>query len=58
MAMPKDPIMLLSYVNTQLRDGCPSPEALCRREDADLSQLVAALAAVGYEYDPGTNQFK
>lgn len=58
MAMPKDPIMLLSYVNTQLRDGCSSPEELCRREDADLSALVAALAAVGYEYDPTANQFK
>lgn len=58
MSMPKDPIMLLSYVNTQLRDGCPSPEELCRREDADLSTLTAALAAVGYVYDPQANQYK
>ena len=27
--MPKDPVMLLSYVNTQLRDFYPSLQELC-----------------------------
>ena len=41
--LPHDPIMLLSYVNTQLRD----------RDDA----LCAALREIGYEYDAAQNRF-
>ena len=29
MNLPKDPVMLLSYLNTQLRDNYDSLEALC-----------------------------
>ena len=34
-AIPKDPFMLLSYVNTQLRDFYTSLEALCRALELD-----------------------
>ena len=33
--IPKDPVMLLSYVNTQLRDFYSSLDAFC--EDKELS---------------------
>ena len=55
--LPEDPIILLSYVNTKLRDRDASLAAFCEEEEADASALCAALAEVGYEYDPAQNQF-
>lgn len=55
--LPHDPVMLLSYVNTQLRDRDASLDALCDREDADKQALCAALAEIGYEYNAEQNQF-
>ena len=57
MALPSDPIMLLSVVNLKLRDFYPSLNALCDDLDADQATLCASLAAVGYEYDAARNQF-
>ena len=57
MALPTDPIMLLSVVNLKLRDFYPSLDALCDDLDADQAALCASLAAVGYEYDAARNQF-
>ncbi len=57
MALPTDPFILLSYLNTQLRDGCPSLEELCRREDVQPQTLLEAMSAIGYEYDPELNKF-
>ena len=51
--LPHDPIMLLSYVNTQLRDRDASLDAFCDREQA----LCAALAEIGYEYSREQNRF-
>ena len=55
--LPHDPVMLLSYVNTQLRDRDASLDALCDREDADKQALCAALAEIGYEYNADQNRF-
>ena len=33
--LPKDPIILLSYVNTQLRDNYNSLEEMCQALDTD-----------------------
>ena len=55
--LPHDPVMLLSYVNTQLRDRDASLDALCDREDADTQALCAALAEIGYEYNAEQNRF-
>lgn len=57
MALPNDPIMLLSMVNLKLRDFYPSLDAMCDDLDEDKAALCAKLAAVGYEYDPARNQF-
>lgn len=56
--LPQDPAILLSYVNTKLRDQYPSLDALCGDLDADPVQLAERLAAIGYEYDPVRNQFR
>ena len=57
MALPSDPIMLLSVVNLKLRDFYPSLDALCDDMDADRDALCKALSAVGYAYDAARNQF-
>ena len=55
--LPADPIILLSYINTQLRDHYASLDALCADHDADKDAICAKLADVGYEYNASRNQF-
>ena len=55
--IPKDPMILLSYENTQLRDFYPSLEALAEGLEADQEDLVKKLAGIDYEYDAQRNQF-
>ena len=54
---PADPIILLSYVNTKLRDRDESLDEFCLVEGADKAGLCAKLAEVGYEYSAARNQF-
>lgn len=56
-AIPKDPFMLVSYVNTQLRDFYPSVKELCQALDLDQDQLKEQLGAADYHYSPERNQF-
>ncbi|MCD8225069.1 MAG: DUF4250 domain-containing protein [Clostridiales bacterium] len=56
--IPKDPFMLLSYLNTQLRDNYSSLDEFCHTQDADRENLEQTLAAVGYRYDEEKNQFR
>ena len=55
--MPKDPNILLSYVNTQLRDTYDSLDELCRSLDLDEIEIRNSLRGIGYEYDEGLNKF-
>lgn len=57
-AMPRDPRILLSYVNTKLRDGYGSLREFCGETDTDMEALIAELSAIGYSYDEKTNQFR
>ena len=56
--LPKDPYILLSVINTKLRDEYSDLDALCDGLDADRAELTGRLAGAGYAYDPETNQFK
>lgn len=55
--LPQDPVILLSYLNTKLRDQYPSLEALCDDLQDDAGEITAKLETVGYTYDPQRNQF-
>ncbi len=57
MDMPKDPFMLLSYINTQLRDNYGSLEDLCKSLGLDENQIVEKLESVGYIYNEELNRF-
>ena len=55
--IPKDPVMLLSYVNTQLRDFYSSLDTFCEDKDVSREELVEKLASIDYEYDAERNKF-
>ncbi len=55
--MPKDPAMLLSYVNLKLRDFYTSLDALCEDFDVDRNEIVEKLSGIDYHYDEEKNQF-
>lgn len=56
--LPQDAVVLLSYINTKLRDDYSSLDELCDRLDEDKSEIVSKLATIGYKYDSSQNQFK
>lgn len=56
--LPQDPMILLSFVNTKLRDDYDSPDLLCEDLEVDRRTLEAKLAEAGFRYDPGTNQYR
>ena len=56
--LPKDPFLLLSVVNTKLRDEYESLDALCTALDLDRTALEDRLAAAGFRYDPARNAFR
>lgn len=55
--IPKDPVILLSFLNTKLRDYYPGLDALCDDLEQDASALKEKIAAIGYAYDSDKNQF-
>ncbi|MCD8026394.1 MAG: DUF4250 domain-containing protein [Clostridiales bacterium] len=57
MSLPDDPYILLSYINTQLRDFYPSLEELEKSLDIDTEAIKMKLESVDYKYDPETNRF-
>ncbi len=55
--LPRDPYILLSFVNARLRDQYADLEDLCASLDADETALRETLAGVDYHYDPAYHQF-
>ncbi|MCR5627990.1 MAG: DUF4250 domain-containing protein [Lachnospiraceae bacterium] len=56
--MPKDPVMLLSYVNLKLRDAYSSLNDLCLSENVSEEEIRSKLESIGYKYNSELNQFK
>lgn len=57
MALPSDPFILLSVVNTKLRDEYSSLERLCDDLSENQAELVSKLEQLGYSYSAERNQF-
>lgn len=58
--IPKDPVMLLSFMNMKLRDNYSSLDALF--DDMDISEeeqkeILDSLSNLGYKYVAERNQF-
>ena len=58
MNLPKDKVMLLSVINTALRDKYSSLDELCDSEGIDKEQIIKDLAEIDYRYIEEVNQFK
>ena len=56
-AIPNDPVMMLSYINTQLRDFYSDLHDLCKSLGLEEEEIVKRLKAIDYEYDAALNQF-
>lgn len=57
MELPKDPMMLFSFINTKLRDDYSSLDELCDDLDINRADLEEQLKAAGFEYNPNQNKF-
>ena len=65
MMLPQDPAILLSYVNTQLRDNFTSLDDFCKtlsgaKHTASTifkERLIADFKKIDYEYDESLNLF-
>ena len=55
--LPKDPYILLSFVNTKLRDEFDTPEDLCAAFDVEPQAVSNTLEGLDYRYDPASHQF-
>lgn len=55
--LPNDPIILLSVVNTKLRDFYGDLDEMCDDLQIDRAEIESKLASVGYKYQKEQNQF-
>lgn len=56
--LPKEPTILLSVINTKLRDFHESLEDLCHVYDCHPQDIKNTLSQINYYYDQNANQFK
>ena len=56
--LPNDPAILLSVINTKLRDQYSSLEALCDDMDVSEEEIKHKPKLLGYEYDSEQNRFR
>lgn len=55
--LPGDPVMLLSVVNTKLRDHYHNLSVLCDDMNVTKEEIESKLNAIDYFYDSNRNQF-
>ena len=56
--LPKDPAMLVSFINMKLRDEYRTLEDLCSIYSLNETALRAELEAAGYKWMPDVRQFR
>jgi len=52
-----DPPIVLSLVNTRLRDGKKDLDGLCEEWNVPRPELEKILAGIGYRFDPRVQRF-
>ena len=57
MTLPKDPVMLLSLINTKLRDFNYSLDDFCKENDLNEDEIKEKLEMIDYHYNEERNQF-
>ena len=55
--IPKEPAMLLSFVNLKLRDYFLNLDVFCEEYEVDKDEIIRKLASIDYHYDKAKNQF-
>lgn len=55
--LPKDPMLLLSFINTKLRDDYESLSELCSSLCVNEEDITGVLASIDYAYDAEKNRF-
>lgn len=58
MDLPNDPVMLLSFINTKLRDEFENLDELIEFYNVDFDSINKKLNSINYFYDQNENQFK
>ncbi|MBQ3514800.1 MAG: DUF4250 domain-containing protein [Lachnospiraceae bacterium] len=57
MSLPKEPMMLLSVVNTKLRDYYKNLDLLCDDLQVESEEIKKTLQSIGFEYNEELNKF-
>lgn len=57
MTLPKDPMMLLSLINTKLRDFNSSLDDFCKENNLNEDEIKKKLEMIDYHYDEFKNKF-
>ena len=57
MNIPNDPMILLRFINTKLRDDYSSLSVLCRELEIEEAVITDKLASIDYTYDKALNRF-
>ncbi|MCM1179125.1 MAG: DUF4250 domain-containing protein [Clostridium sp.] len=55
--IPNDPMMLLSFINTKLRDEYANLQLLCDDLELNLSDITEKLSSIDYLYNEELNRF-
>ena len=56
-ALNMDVFILMSWINTKLRDEFDSLSNLCTTYDLDIEMIIIRLKEIGYFYNEKNNQF-
>ena len=57
MSIPNDPMILLSYINTKLRDEFSSLEELSKSLCVSSAEIEETLGSIDYKYNAELNKF-
>lgn len=56
--IPSDPMIAVSFINTQLRDYYASLDEFCEEFETERAALELRMEEIGYTYNKEQNQFR